>query len=325
VAVRGPATPTSHAEQIGKFVWYNPGTDPNESQEYAKTRKTRVRSMTSHIHWLTPQSAPAENPAPDFSVPFPYEGRLTLNKSAWGLDARGPATLPDDVNPGDLNIPGNFYGTTPHPGRHGIHHTEQQLVELQSLTQTIPDGWPSITAALTTIDKHIAQRVDVCRSSSPSRKLPTPTAFGIDESTLRDQLKPHYPTVTQISGADLLSFYRMQAQLSRMEPACLSLSNTASNTHYLQACREAEVDWHPARFPKPFVEYFIARLSTPGALVLDPFAGSNLVGKVAEEMGRRWIGIEREPKYVESSEFRFQSLDAIKADHDPQQPKLDSF
>ena len=35
-----------------------------------------------------------------------------------------------------------------------------------------------------------------------------------------------------------------------------------------------------------------------GRTTLDPFAGSNTTGAVAERLGRRWIGIEREPEYA---------------------------
>lgn len=41
----------------------------------------------------------------------------------------------------------------------------------------------------------------------------------------------------------------------------LELANTASNTHYLKACRELNVDPHPARFPRDLPEFFIQLLT----------------------------------------------------------------
>lgn len=41
-------------------------------------------------------------------------------------------------------------------------------------------------------------------------------------------------------------------------------------------------------------------------LVLDPFAGSNTTGYVAESLNRRWISMEINPDYVEDSRLRFQ-------------------
>ena len=46
---------------------------------------------------------------------------------------------------------------------------------------------------------------------------------------------------------------------------------------------------HPARFPPELPDFFIRFLTKPGQLVLDPFAGSNVTGQVAETLGRRWI------------------------------------
>jgi DNA modification methylase len=41
-------------------------------------------------------------------------------------------------------------------------------------------------------------------------------------------------------------------------------------------------------------------------LVLDPFAGSNTTGAVAEQLGRRWIAVEKNRTYAKDSELRFQ-------------------
>jgi DNA modification methylase len=37
----------------------------------------------------------------------------------------------------------------------------------------------------------------------------------------------------------------------------------------------------------------------PGNSILDPFMGSGTTGVAAMQMGRKFIGIEREPKYFE--------------------------
>jgi site-specific DNA-methyltransferase (cytosine-N4-specific) len=60
--------------------------------------------------------------------------------------------------------------------------------------------------------------------------------------------------------------------------------------------------------PERLVEFFMEFLTEPGDLVLDPFAGSNTTGAVAEVMKRRWIAIEANPVYVAGSRSRFPSL-----------------
>ena len=43
-------------------------------------------------------------------------------------------------------------------------------------------------------------------------------------------------------------------------------------------------------------------------LIVDPFAGSNTTGEVAELLERRWISIERDNDYAQDSRFRFANL-----------------
>ncbi len=85
-------------------------------------------------------------------------------------------------------------------------------------------------------------------------------------------------------------------------------SNTTSNDPYLKYCKEHGYEIHPARMPKRLPEFFIQMLTDEGDLVLDPFAGSNMTGMVSEELGRRWIAIEAERKYIEGSAGRFSNV-----------------
>jgi site-specific DNA-methyltransferase (cytosine-N4-specific) len=57
--------------------------------------------------------------------------------------------------------------------------------------------------------------------------------------------------------------------------------------------------------PEPLVEFFVRFLTSPGELVLDPFAGSNTTGAVAEGLEREWVGFEADPAYAEASKVRF--------------------
>jgi site-specific DNA-methyltransferase (cytosine-N4-specific) len=56
-------------------------------------------------------------------------------------------------------------------------------------------------------------------------------------------------------------------------------------------------------------EFFIKFLTVRNDLVLDPFAGSNTTGSVAESLGRRWLSIEADKNYAEGSIGRFRVLD----------------
>lgn len=56
---------------------------------------------------------------------------------------------------------------------------------------------------------------------------------------------------------------------------------------------------HPAVFPDELVRRIIRYYSFKGDMVLDPFGGSGTVGRVAYEMKRRFLLIDREPSYYE--------------------------
>ena len=55
---------------------------------------------------------------------------------------------------------------------------------------------------------------------------------------------------------------------------------------------------HFATFPPALVEPCVQAGSEEGDVVLDPFFGSGTVGSVANEMGRRFVGIELRPEYA---------------------------
>ncbi len=88
-------------------------------------------------------------------------------------------------------------------------------------------------------------------------------------------------------------------------PNLLIIPNTDSNSQYLNECKKAGIKPHPARFPSFLPEFFIKFLTNDGDLVLDPFAGSNVTGEVAERLNRRWISFEIKENYIEGSKFRF--------------------
>lgn len=88
----------------------------------------------------------------------------------------------------------------------------------------------------------------------------------------------------------------------------LSFSNTNSNDMYMKRCREKNIIPHPARMNEGIVNFFVEFLTDEKDIVLDPFAGSNTTGYVAEEKNRRWIAIEADKNYALQSKFRFNNI-----------------
>ncbi len=85
----------------------------------------------------------------------------------------------------------------------------------------------------------------------------------------------------------------------------LIMGNNAANDSYTLRCKAEGLKVHPARYPRALPEFFIKMLTDEGDVVLDPFAGSNTTGAVAESLQRRWIAFESIEEYLRASKFRF--------------------
>lgn len=92
-------------------------------------------------------------------------------------------------------------------------------------------------------------------------------------------------------------------------PNMLEVANTRSQDAYIRRCRQAGLPVHPARFPHGVPDFFIRFLTEPGQLVVDPFAGSNVTGLLAQQLGRRWLSIEINADYVAGSRLRFEDAE----------------
>jgi modification methylase len=66
---------------------------------------------------------------------------------------------------------------------------------------------------------------------------------------------------------------------------------------------------HATQKPEGLLYRVILSSSNPGDVVLDPFFGSGTTGAVAKKLGRNWIGIEQDQKYIKVAQKR---IDAVK-------------
>jgi adenine-specific DNA-methyltransferase len=64
---------------------------------------------------------------------------------------------------------------------------------------------------------------------------------------------------------------------------------------------------HPTQKPVMAILPLIMAYSEKGDIVLDPFAGSGTTAVAAQELGRRYIGIELDPSYAAKAEARVRS------------------
>lgn len=64
--------------------------------------------------------------------------------------------------------------------------------------------------------------------------------------------------------------------------------------------RERDIEReHPTQKPVDVMKWCIEHIPTPNDTILDPFMGSGTTGVACVKLGRKFIGIEREPKYFD--------------------------
>jgi len=81
---------------------------------------------------------------------------------------------------------------------------------------------------------------------------------------------------------------------------------------YLPVCSGKErlriqgVRAHPTQKPEALLYRLLLASTNPGDIVLDPFFGSGTTGVVCKRLHRRWIGVEREARYVHLAQQRIE-------------------
>lgn len=73
----------------------------------------------------------------------------------------------------------------------------------------------------------------------------------------------------------------------------------------------AEKCGHPTQKPLRLIERIVLSSSAAGDLVLDPFLGSGTTAVVAQQHGRRWVGIEANAGYVAMARKRLKTAQKL--------------
>jgi modification methylase len=70
---------------------------------------------------------------------------------------------------------------------------------------------------------------------------------------------------------------------------------------------------HPTQKPEALLGRILLATTNVGDVVLDPFFGTGTTGAVAQRLGRRWIGIERDEDYARAARERIAAVDTLKS------------
>jgi modification methylase len=70
---------------------------------------------------------------------------------------------------------------------------------------------------------------------------------------------------------------------------------------------------HPTQKPEALLARVLLASTSPGDVVLDPFFGTGTTGAVAKRLGRRFIGLERDPAYAAAARARIAEVTVLPA------------
>lgn len=130
-------------------------------------------------------------------------------------------------------------------------------------------------------ERSASQRASDARRSAARRQVVRPGGYQMDEGAFSTEGEGRIPGNLLVAGG------------------------VGGGGTYAKRCRESGITPHPARFPEALPKQVILLATEPGQVVYDPMAGSNTTGKVALDLGRRFISSEPVLDYALSSSFRF--------------------
>lgn len=93
-------------------------------------------------------------------------------------------------------------------------------------------------------------------------------------------------------------------------PSALITAGQAGGDRWRMRLKEKGMTAHPCPMPVAVPRFAIELLTRPGDLVVDPFFGSGATGAAAQELGRRWVGIDHNSVFLEGAACRPQFEDA---------------
>ena len=96
--------------------------------------------------------------------------------------------------------------------------------------------------------------------------------------------------------------------------------NTSSAARFFYCSKASKLEkgegnTHPTVKPVELMRYLCRLVTPPGGIVLDPFMGSGSTGMACELEGFDFIGIEREPEYLEISTQRIRRAQTQQSSH----------
>ena len=97
---------------------------------------------------------------------------------------------------------------------------------------------------------------------------------------------------------------------NQMHPYGPLISDVWTDIHRIR--HKKRRDEHPCQLPIPLLERLILMTTDEGDIVLDPFVGTGTTAIAAKRLGREYIAIDIDPKYVEMTKKKLESTEPTK-------------
>jgi site-specific DNA-methyltransferase (adenine-specific) len=95
-----------------------------------------------------------------------------------------------------------------------------------------------------------------------------------------------------------------------MHPFGMLLSDVWTDIHRIRHRKRR--DEHPCQLPIHLLERIILMATDEGDIVLDPFVGTGTTAVAAKKLGRKYIGIDIDPQYIEIAEKNLKQVEETK-------------
>lgn len=254
----------------------------------------------------------------------PMAGTVEENMAIWGVGALNIDRC--RIGEGSDKAPGGNNGTQARAGLHGGG------IRTSGVTDYDIGRWPANVA----LDAQAASRLDAQAGERTSGANPTRRGsdkfrkvFGKFKGA--EQCEP--ARGADAGGASRFFFVAKPSRTER-DFGCDDLPHltpgecteredgSAGITPYAGAGRSGGGrNPHPTVKPVALMRWLIWLVTPPGGVVLEPFLGSGTTGMAAAVDGYRFIGIEREEKYLTVGKARI--LAAVNGDEPPAPPSFD--
>ncbi|WP_165356665.1 site-specific DNA-methyltransferase [Sphingosinicella sp. BN140058] len=138
---------------------------------------------------------------------------------------------------------------------------------------------------------------------------PSPTPYMAAGDMRQDRAEPlrqsdlSRGTEKRPSGLDFGSTSFTGAK-TRFPSALITAGNASGAEAWRKRLKTEGLPAHPCPMPIPVPKTAIQMLTRPGDLVFDPFFGSGTTGAAAEELGRRWVGLDHHQVLLDGAALR---------------------